>query len=38
MVRFENVSLRYDSGTPVLNGVSFDLAPGSFHFLTGPSG
>ena len=38
VVRFENVSLRYDSGTPVLNGVSFDLAPGSFHFLTGPSG
>ena len=38
VVRFENVSLRYDSATPVLNDVSFDLAPGSFHFLTGPSG
>ncbi len=38
MVRFENVGLRYGAGAEVLRDVSFDLAPGSFHFLTGPSG
>ncbi|MFO1089022.1 MAG: cell division ATP-binding protein FtsE [Hyphomicrobiales bacterium] len=38
MIRFENVSLRYGTGSEVLNDVSFDLAPGSFTFLTGPSG
>ncbi|MEL6299287.1 MAG: cell division ATP-binding protein FtsE [Pseudomonadota bacterium] len=38
MIRFDNVSLRYGTATEVLRDVSFDLAPGSFHFLTGPSG
>lgn len=38
MVRFENVGLRYGMGPEVLRDVSFHLEPGSFHFLTGPSG
>ncbi|MHA1525260.1 MAG: cell division ATP-binding protein FtsE [Alphaproteobacteria bacterium] len=38
MIRFENVGLRYGLGPEVLRDVSFHLAPGSFHFLTGPSG
>lgn len=38
MVRFENVGLRYGMGAEVLRDVSFELEPGSFHFLTGPSG
>ena len=38
MVRFENVGMRYGSGPEVLRDVSFTLDPGSFHFLTGPSG
>ncbi len=38
MVRFENVGLRYGMGPEVLRDVSFELEPGSFHFLTGPSG
>ena len=38
MIRFENVSLRYGQGADVLRDVSFHLRPGSFHFLTGPSG
>lgn len=38
MVRFENVGLRYGMGPEVLRNVSFNLAPGSFHFLTGASG
>lgn len=38
MIRFENVGLRYGMGPEVLRNVSFHLAPGSFHFLTGPSG
>lgn len=38
MIRFENVGLRYGMGPEVLRNVSFQLAPGSFHFLTGPSG
>ena len=37
-VRFENVELRYGSGPEILKDVSFDLDPGSFHFLTGSSG
>ena len=28
----------YSAGEEVLRGVSFHLRPGSFHFLTGPSG
>ncbi|MGF7160663.1 cell division transport system ATP-binding protein [Rhodoligotrophos appendicifer] len=38
MIRFENVGLRYGKGREVLRDVSFELASGSFHFLTGPSG
>ena len=38
MIRFENVGLRYGLGQDVLRDVSFHLLPGSFHFLTGPSG
>jgi cell division transport system ATP-binding protein len=38
MVRFENVGLRYGVGAEVLSDVSFDIAPRSFQFLTGPSG
>ena len=38
MVRFENVGMRYGMGPEVLRDISFHLAPGSLHFLTGPSG
>lgn len=38
MIRFENVGLRYGMGPEVLRDVTFHLAPGSFHFLTGTSG
>ena len=38
MIRFQNLGLKYDSGGEVLRDVSFHLRPGSFHFLTGPSG
>lgn len=37
-VRFENVGMRYGVGPEVLRNVSFNLEPGSLHFLTGPSG
>ena len=38
MVRFENVGLRYGAGTEVLHDLSLRIEPGSFQFLTGPSG
>lgn len=38
MIRFENVGLRYGVGPEVLSDINFALEPGSFHFLTGPSG
>ncbi|HKY95134.1 MAG TPA: ATP-binding cassette domain-containing protein, partial [Kiloniellales bacterium] len=38
MVRFEEVSLSYDSGPAVLTDISFELDPGSFHFVVGDSG
>lgn len=38
MIKFENVGLRYGLGEEVLKDVSFSLQPGSFHFLSGPSG
>lgn len=38
VIRFENVGLRYGMGAEVLRDISFHLIPGSFHFLTGPSG
>ncbi len=38
MIRCEHVGLRYGIGPEVLSDVNFALEPGSFHFLTGPSG
>ncbi len=38
IVQFENVGLRYGTGTETLSDVSFTLKSGSFYFLTGPSG
>ena len=38
MIRLNNVGLSYDHGIDILQGVNFELRPGSFHFLTGPSG
>lgn len=38
MIQFENVGMRYGMGSEVLKDISFKLEPGSFHFLTGPSG
>ncbi|MEO0465386.1 MAG: cell division ATP-binding protein FtsE [Pseudomonadota bacterium] len=37
-VRLDGVGLRYESTEEVLSGVDLTLAPGSFTFLTGPSG
>ncbi|PZU11080.1 cell division ATP-binding protein FtsE [Sphingomonas sp.] len=38
IVHFENVGLRYGTGSETLSNLTFSLAPGSFHFLTGASG
>ena len=38
MIRFDNVGLRYGAGPEILRDVTFHVLPGSFHFLTGPSG
>ena len=38
MITLEHIALEYIPGSPVLKDVSFQLAPGSFHFLTGASG
>ena len=37
MIELENAGYNYGGGE-LLNNVSVQLAPGSFHFLTGPSG
>jgi cell division transport system ATP-binding protein len=37
-IRFENVGLRYGLGPEVLRDVSVHIAPGSFQYVTGPSG
>ena len=37
MIAFENAAYNYGGGE-LLSEVSLRLAPGSFHFLTGPSG
>ncbi|THH36265.1 ATP-binding cassette domain-containing protein [Aliishimia ponticola] len=37
MIELENVAYNYGGGE-LLSSVSLKLAPGSFHFLTGPSG
>lgn len=38
IVTFEDVGLRYGEGPETLSDISFSLARGSFHFLTGASG
>lgn len=38
MVRLDSVGLRYGDGPEILRDVSLHLQPGSFCFLTGPSG
>jgi cell division transport system ATP-binding protein len=38
VVRFDGVGLRYGRAPEVLKDLTFELAPGSFHFLTGASG
>jgi cell division transport system ATP-binding protein len=38
LIRLDKVGLKYASGGEVLREVSFHLKPGSFYFLTGPSG
>lgn len=38
MVEFDGVGLRYTPEAEVLSDISFALQPGSFYFLTGPSG
>jgi cell division transport system ATP-binding protein len=38
VVRFDGVGLRYGRAPEVLKELSFELQPGSFHFLTGASG
>lgn len=38
VVRFDDVSMRYGRAQETLKDISFSLAPGSFHFLTGASG
>jgi cell division transport system ATP-binding protein len=38
VIKFENVGLRYGMGPEILRDLSFHIAPGSFQFLTGPSG
>jgi cell division transport system ATP-binding protein len=38
MICFEHVGLRYGVGPEVLSDINFTLDPGSFYFLSGPSG
>ena len=38
MVRFENVGMRYGMGPEVLHDVTFEVQPGEFRYLVGPSG
>jgi len=38
VVRFDGVGLRYGRANEVLRDLNFELAAGSFHFLTGASG
>lgn len=38
MIRLNNVALKYDRGPDILTNLDFHLRPGSFNFLTGPSG
>ena len=38
MLSFEDVGLRYGTGSEILSDISFSIEPRSFQFLTGPSG
>jgi cell division transport system ATP-binding protein len=38
MISFDNVYMRYPTGTDVLQGISMHIGPRSFQYLTGPSG
>ena len=38
VAEFDNVGLRYGTDAETLSDISFKLFPGSFYFLTGPSG
>lgn len=38
MIEMQNLSFGYSGGDPLLADMSLTLQPGSFHFLTGPSG
>jgi cell division transport system ATP-binding protein len=38
LIEFSDVGLRYGNGPEILRDLSFSIEPGSFHFLTGPSG
>ncbi len=38
VVRFEGIGMRYGRAPEVLRDINLNLAPGSFHFLTGASG
>jgi cell division transport system ATP-binding protein len=38
VIQMRNVGLKYGRGPEVLRDVNLHLTPGSFHFLTGPSG
>lgn len=38
VIGFTQVEFGYRGGEPILRGIDLDLAPGSFHFLTGASG
>lgn len=38
MIEFDDVGLRYGYGPEILKDLTFEISPGSFHFLTGPSG
>jgi len=38
MIRFDNVGLRYGNGPEILQDMNFAIPPGSFQFMTGPSG
>jgi cell division transport system ATP-binding protein len=38
VIRMQRIGLKYGSGPDILRNVDVHLRPGSFHFLTGPSG
>lgn len=37
-IKFENITKEYNTGKPVLDGVSFSVDKGDFVFIVGPSG